>query len=52
MTGALAGLAFAEAVYIVFVSWRASRFLKRKSDEIDQLLSMIRTRVSGDEPRP
>ncbi|MFK0015789.1 hypothetical protein [Streptomyces sp. NPDC091027] len=52
MTGALVALALAEAVYIVFVSWRASRFLKRKSDEIDQLLDLIRKRLAGDEPGP
>ncbi|WP_159073494.1 hypothetical protein [Streptomyces sp. RTd22] len=52
MTEALTALALAEAIYIVFVSWRASRFLKRKSDEIDQLLDMIRKRLAGDQPRP
>jgi hypothetical protein len=49
---ALAAIALAEAVYIMFVSWRAARFLKRKSVEIDQLLEMIRKRLAGDEPRP
>lgn len=52
MIPALAALAVVEAVYIMFVSWRASRFLKRKSDEIYQLLDMIRKRLAGDEPRP
>ncbi|MFD6934608.1 hypothetical protein ACFWAP_00435 [Streptomyces goshikiensis] len=52
MTGALAGLATAEAVYIVFLSWRAHRFLKRKAEEIDQLLDIIRKRLAGDEPGP
>ncbi|MGD6750302.1 hypothetical protein [Streptomyces sp. BH105] len=52
MIGALAALALAEALYIVFVSWRASRYLRRKSDEIDQLLDMIRKRFTHGEPRP
>ncbi|MEU0213574.1 hypothetical protein ABZ281_00140 [Streptomyces sp. NPDC006265] len=51
MTAALAALALAEAVYIIFVSWRASRYLRRKSDEIDELLELIRKRLTGDEPR-
>ncbi|MCZ0981898.1 hypothetical protein O1L60_31300 [Streptomyces diastatochromogenes] len=52
MIAGLAALAFAEAIYILFVSWRASRYLRRKSDEIDQLLDMIRKRLTGDEPGP
>jgi hypothetical protein len=52
VTPALAALAIAEALYILFVSWRASRYLRRKSDEIDQLLALIRKRLTGDEPRP
>jgi hypothetical protein len=51
VTAALAALALAEAVYIIFVSWRASRYLRRKSDEIDELLKLIRKRLTGDEPR-
>ncbi|MET9119988.1 hypothetical protein [Streptomyces sp. NPDC004528] len=48
MNGALAGLAVAEAIYIVYLSWRANRFLKRKALEIDQLLDLIRKRLAGD----
>lgn len=51
MTAGLAALAVTEALYVVFISWRASRYLRRKSEEIDQLLDLIRKRLTGDEPR-